>query len=70
MYVEELVAPHTVNTMPLQTLLAVADHGAVRGPTAERDPSPELAALAEAGIDMDQVTEKLLATGSSSSRTR
>ena len=27
LYVEELVGPHTVNTMPPQTLLAVADHG-------------------------------------------
>ena len=51
MYVEELVGAHTVNTMPLQTLLAVADHGEMRGPTAEQDPGPDLAALAEAGID-------------------
>ncbi len=63
MYVDELVAPHTVNTMPLQTLLAVADHGEVRGATAEQDPSADLAALAEAGIDMDQVTEELLDEG-------
>ena len=66
MYVEELVAPHTVNTMPLQTLWAVADHGEFPDPahpTAERDPSPELAALAAAGIDMDQVTDELLADG-------
>ena len=63
MYVEELVAPHIVNTMPLQTLLAVADHGEVRGSTAEQDPSADLAALAEAGIDMDQVTEELLTEG-------
>ena len=62
-YVDELVGPHTVNTMPLQTLLAVADHGEVTGPTAERDPEPDLRALADAGIDMDQVTDELLADG-------
>ena len=66
MYVEELVGAHTVNTMPLQTLLAVADHGefpARDHPSAEQDPSPELAALAQAGIDMDQVTDELLVDG-------
>ena len=31
MYVVELVAPDTVNTMPEATILAVADHGALRG---------------------------------------
>jgi transaldolase len=34
MYVEELVAPGTVNTMPEATLHAMADHGTVRGDTA------------------------------------
>jgi transaldolase len=34
MYVEELVAPETVNTMPESTLHAMADHGKVRGNTA------------------------------------
>ena len=33
MYVVELVAPHTVNTMPEATLDAVADHGVIRGNT-------------------------------------
>jgi transaldolase len=33
MYVEELVAPHTVNTMPEPTLRAMADHGVLRGNT-------------------------------------
>ena len=31
-------APHTVNTMPPATLEAVADHGHITGPTAQRDP--------------------------------
>jgi transaldolase / glucose-6-phosphate isomerase len=63
MYVDELVGAHTVNTMPMSTLHAVADHGHVKGPSAERDPSADLAALAEAGIDMDQVTDELLIDG-------
>ncbi|HEY2652541.1 MAG TPA: transaldolase, partial [Solirubrobacteraceae bacterium] len=62
-YVEELVGPHTVNTMPLATLMAFADHGNVTGPTAEHDPTEALDALAKAGIDMGQVTEELLVDG-------
>ena len=63
MYVDGLVGPHTVNTMPLPTLLAFAEHGDVTGPTAERDPSADLAALAEAGVELDQVTDELLVDG-------
>ena len=62
-YVDGLVAAQTVNTMPLATLLVVADHGEVTVPTAEQDPSAELAALAEAGIDLGQVTDELLVEG-------
>jgi transaldolase/glucose-6-phosphate isomerase len=63
MYVDELVAAHTVNTMPLPTLLAVAERGEVRGPTADQDPTSDLEALASAGIDLDDVTDKLLEDG-------
>jgi transaldolase / glucose-6-phosphate isomerase len=63
MYVEQLVGPHTINTMPLATLMAVADHGAVHGPTAEHDPATDIKALQEAGIDFDAVTGQLLADG-------
>ena len=62
-YVEELVAPDTVNTMPMPTLLAAAEQLEVRGATADQDPSAELAALDEAGIDMKDVTDKLLRDG-------
>ncbi len=62
-YVEELVGPHTVNTMPMNTLMAFADHGTVTGPTAEEDPAEQLEALREAGIDMHQVTDELLVDG-------
>jgi transaldolase/glucose-6-phosphate isomerase len=63
MYVDELVGAHTVNTMPLATLLTFGDHGEVSGPTAEHDPTNDLTALAEAGIDLDDVTDGLLADG-------
>jgi transaldolase/glucose-6-phosphate isomerase len=62
-YVEGLVGAHTVNTMPLATLMAFADHGHVTGPTAEHDPSEDLDALAKAGIRMRQVTDELLVDG-------
>jgi transaldolase / glucose-6-phosphate isomerase len=62
-YVDSLVAPHTVNTMPAPTLLACEEQLEVTGPTADQDPSAELAALADAGIDMRDVTEKLLRDG-------
>jgi transaldolase/glucose-6-phosphate isomerase len=63
LYVDGLVAPETVNTMPMATLLASADHARIEGNTAEIDPEPDLRALAEAGIDLDDVTDKLLREG-------
>ena len=62
-YVDELIGAHTVNTMPMATLHAVADHGEVSGATAEVDPTPALDALREAGIDMREVTDELLVDG-------
>jgi transaldolase / glucose-6-phosphate isomerase len=62
-YVDGLVGAHAVNTMPMATLLAAADHGEVTGATAEIDPTEDLAALAAAGIDFKQVTDELLAEG-------
>src|SRR3954449_11879915 len=63
LYVEGLVRPETVNTMPMATLLAAADHAHIEGNTVEIDPEPDLRALADAGIDLDEVTAKLLADG-------
>ena len=63
MYVDGLIAPDTVNTMPMKTLLAVAERGTVVPGTAQADPTSALAALAEAGIDIDDVTETLLTEG-------
>ena len=62
-YVDDLVAPDTVNTMPLATLQAAAAHTEVSGPTALEDPTADLEALREAGIDMTDVTDTLLKAG-------
>ena len=59
-YVDELVAPETVNTMPMATLNAAAEQSEIRGATADQDPSAELKALEDAGIDMGDVTKQLL----------
>jgi transaldolase len=62
-YVEELVGPDTVNTMPPATLEAIKDHGritrTVDTPEAIEHAHKTMEALAAAGIDMDAVTEQL-----------
>jgi transaldolase len=60
-YVERLVAPGTVNTMPERTLLAFADHGQVGGPIDPGSDSPSqlLEKAAEAGIDLDRIAAEL-----------
>ncbi|HYF24554.1 MAG TPA: bifunctional transaldolase/phosoglucose isomerase [Baekduia sp.] len=63
LYVEGLAGPETVNTMPMPTLLAAADHGEFDEPTCTIDPTDDLRALADAGIDLHDVTEKLLSDG-------
>ena len=63
MYVYGLVGPDTVNTMPLPTLTAAAREGEVTSPTAADDPTDDLDALREAGIDLDDVTAQLLRDG-------
>ncbi|HEU0301811.1 MAG TPA: transaldolase [Longimicrobium sp.] len=64
-YVEELIGPHTVNTMPLATIEAFADHGVARRMVDQdvEGARAHLAALAELGIDMDQVTDQLQREG-------
>src|SRR5829696_6839989 len=62
-YVDSLVAPDTVNTMPMPTLLACAEGLEVTSTTADQDPSGDLERLAEAGIDMGDVTKTLLEQG-------
>jgi transaldolase len=62
MYVEELVAPQTVNTMPEATLDAAADRAEIRGNTIQGhyDEAREvMAALKAAGVDYDDVVRVL-----------
>ncbi|WP_022834334.1 bifunctional transaldolase/phosoglucose isomerase [Salisaeta longa] len=65
-YVEELIGPETVNTIPPDTLDAFRDHGTVRGATVTEtldDARAVLSGLADAGIDLDDVTEALQEEG-------
>ena len=62
-YVDGLVAPETVKTMPMKTLLAVGEHSEPDPGSADRDPGAALAKLADAGIDMTDVTDTLLREG-------
>jgi transaldolase len=58
LYVTELVAPNTVNTMPEKTIDAVADHGAITGDTVKGTASAAQEVfdkLAAAGIDVTDV---------------
>jgi transaldolase len=58
LYVTELVAPHTVNTMPEKTIDAVADHGEISGDTVSGtgpDAQRVFDNLESAGIDLDDV---------------
>jgi len=62
LYVEELIGPDTVNTMPEETIRAFQDHGDVRGDTVTEDVEKAhtlLDDLAKAGVDYDDVTETL-----------
>ncbi|MGH7711052.1 MAG: transaldolase [Gemmatimonadaceae bacterium] len=65
LYVEELIGPHTVNTMTPATIDAFRDHGVVER-TVDRDVAEaerQLAALEAVGISIAAVTEKLLVDG-------
>jgi transaldolase / glucose-6-phosphate isomerase len=63
LYVDGLAGPETVNTMPMATLDAARDHSEATQPLVDADPAPDLEALAAAGIDLDDVTDKLLRDG-------
>jgi transaldolase len=61
-YVEELIGPETVNTMPLETIEAFQDHGEVRGDTVLEgvdDAEKLIADLRDAGVDYSSVVETL-----------
>jgi transaldolase len=65
MYVEQLIGPDTVNTMPPATLDAFRDHGitARTVDAALTEADAVLADLTTVGIDLDAVTTKLLSEG-------
>ncbi|UED83562.1 transaldolase [Streptomyces profundus] len=62
LYVTELVAPGTVNTMPEPTLKAAEDHGEIAGETVRgtyEQARADLDALAKVGVDYDDVVRVL-----------
>jgi transaldolase len=65
LYVEELVGPETVNTIPLATLAAYADHGnpANRIEEGLEEARALMSQLEEVGIDMQKVTDELIVEG-------
>lgn len=65
MYVEELIGPDTVDTMPPATIEAFRDHGAVERAVDKKVAAAEglLKEIEAVGISMKGVTEKLLVEG-------
>jgi len=64
-YVEQLIGPDTVNTMPPATIDAFRDHGKTAR-TIDKDlgqAQKDLNAIEAAGVSMKEVTEKLLVDG-------
>lgn len=65
LYVDTLIGPHTVNTLPTKTLNAFLDHGTA-ALTVRDDMDAvraQLAALADAGVDLDAITDELQTKG-------
>ena len=65
LYVEELIGPNTVNTIPTATMDAFRDHGTPRDSLEDNVAEAErvLGDLARAGIALEAVTDKLVAEG-------
>ncbi|MGC1371984.1 MAG: transaldolase [Candidatus Sulfotelmatobacter sp.] len=65
MYVEELIGPDTVNTMPPATVDAFRDHGKLRNSLTEDIPNAQkvMDDLARAGISIQEVTTRLTTEG-------
>ncbi len=61
MYISELIAPGTVNTMPEKTMKAYADHGEAGTPVQKSydDAAAVMKAVADAGVDLDDVFKVL-----------
>ena len=65
LYVEELIGPDTVNTMPPATMDAFRDHGTPRASLEEdvADAQAVMDALSQAGISIDEITARLVEDG-------
>jgi transaldolase/glucose-6-phosphate isomerase len=65
LYVEELIGPDTVNTMPIATLDAFREHGKLRDSITQDAAAAQhlLGELGRAGISLNSVTDKLLEDG-------
>src|SRR5919106_998078 len=66
LYVEHLIGPDTVNTLPVDTLNALRDHGRIPSATVKEnveEADAQLAKLKSLGIDLDNVAEKLQQDG-------
>ena len=65
LYVKSLAAPHSVNTMPEKTLLALADHGEIGSmlPHDGGDAAEVLGRFTKAGVDLDALAAELQREG-------
>jgi transaldolase / glucose-6-phosphate isomerase len=65
LYVEELIGPDTINTMPLATMDAFRDHGKLRASLEEdvQGARQVMATVEQRGISLDQITAKVLDEG-------
>lgn len=65
LYVEELIGPETINTMPPETLAAFRDHGRHRPSliSGVEEASQVLDTLQKAGISLPKITDELLVEG-------
>ena len=66
LYVENLIGPETVNTLPPDTINAFRDHGKIPGATVKSgfdEADAALASLANLGINLEAITEKLQVDG-------
>ena len=65
LYVDQLIGPDTVNTMPEATFAAFRDHGTVRNTIQEgvEEAKVTMQQLADVGISMEKVTDTLLHDG-------
>ncbi|MFZ1398370.1 MAG: bifunctional transaldolase/phosoglucose isomerase [Candidatus Promineifilaceae bacterium] len=65
LYVDTLIGPDTVNTVPPETVVAFKEHGTVAITLSEgvEDAAGQLGALANLGIRLDEITEQLQVAG-------